>query len=226
MNLKLFIQITFISFAFGACIGDDFIDDIREPEIRITSTIDSIEINTSVNLEAMFLNKAGLQEEVNATWSSSNEMVATVDNNGTVNALNFGETTITVSFTNGTVNVTDLITIFVGMATSATNNSIMGAISTTSSYKLNGNFTLLENEQANGLELVFDTDYCASTALPGLYVYLSNNRNNIANGLEIGAVEVFSGAHIYNIANAGINDYAFIVYFCKPFNVKVGDGEL
>jgi len=94
MKTKLLLKITFISIAFVACIGDDFVDDIREPEIKITSTIDSLQINTSIMLETMYLNKAGLEEQVNVTWSSSDESVATVDNDGTVNALNFGETTI------------------------------------------------------------------------------------------------------------------------------------
>jgi len=112
------------------------------------------------------------------------------------------------------------------MSTSVADTSISGTINTTSSYKLTGSFTFSESAQSSDLELKLDDDYCASTALPGLYVYLSNNRNNISSGLEIGAVEVFSGAHTYNIPNTGINDYSFIVYFCKPFNVKVGDGEL
>ncbi|MEM9549152.1 MAG: hypothetical protein AAGA77_24405, partial [Bacteroidota bacterium] len=62
--------------------------------------------------------------------------------------------------------------------------------------------------------------------LPGLYVYLTNNRNTTANALEIGAVEVFNGAHTYTVEDVGINDYKFLLYFCKPFNVKVGDGEI
>jgi len=226
MNTKLLFHIAFISIAFTACIGDDFIDDIREPEIRITSNIDSIQINSSIAFEMMYLNIAGLEEQVNANWSSSDESVAIADNNGTVTALNFGETTITVSYVNEDISVSDSITIFVGMSTSISDSSISGVISTTSSYKLTGSFTLSDNDQSNGLELKFDSDYCASTALPGLYIYLSNNRNNISNGLEIGAVEIFSGTHSYNIADTDINDYSFIVYYCKPFNVKVGDGEL
>jgi len=225
MNFKPLFQIAFIFIAFAACIGDDFVDDIIEPEIRITSTLDSLQINTSVMLEMMYLNNAGLEEQVNVIWSSSDESVATVNGDGTVSALNFGETTITASFLNGDVTVTDSITIFVGMATSVSNTSISGVINTSSTYKLTGSFVLSEVED-NGLALKFDNDYCASTALPGLYAYLSNNRNNISSGLEIGAVEVFSGAHTYNISNTGINDYSYIVYFCKPFNVKVGDGEL
>ena len=44
--------------------------------------------------------------------------------------------------------------------------------------------------------------------------------------LEIGAVETFNGAHSYVIENTDISEYEFILYFCKPFVVKVGDGQI
>lgn len=151
INCKYLFQIALISIAFAACIGNDFVDDIREPEIRITTTIDSLQIDTSVMLEAMYLNNAGLEEQVNAIQSSFNESVATVDNNGNVNALNFGETTITVSFLNDDVTVTDSIIVFIGVATSVSNTTISGSINTTSSYKLMGRFTLLKDTEAGGV---------------------------------------------------------------------------
>jgi len=206
MNFKLLFQISIISIAFAACIGDDIIDDIREPEIRIISTLDSIEINTTFMLNAMYLNKAGIEEQVNVLWMSSDESIASIDNNGLLNALGFGEATISVIYMEGDISVSDSLVVVVGMSTTQSTISISGTINTTSSYKLTGSFNLSENEQGNGIELTFNSDYCASTSLPGLYVYLSNNKNNIGNALEIGEVEVF--------------------YFCKPFNVKVGDGEL
>ena len=46
------------------------------------------------------------------------------------------------------------------------------------------------------------------------------------NAFEIGRVATFSGVHSYTIPNKGINDYNYIVYFCKPFNVKVGHGQI
>ena len=90
---------------------------------------------------------------------------------------------------------------------------------------MEGEFELVD--LGNGmLSLSLDEDYCASTALPGLYVYLSNNRNSIADAFEIGEVTTFTGQHDYTINNIGLMDFNFIVYFCKPFNIKVGDGEI
>jgi len=47
---------------FVGCIGDDFIDDIREPEIRIIESIDSLKINTTFMLTTMYLNSAGFED--------------------------------------------------------------------------------------------------------------------------------------------------------------------
>lgn len=218
------LGIIFLSLLFNACIKDDFVNDMRDPEIRITTSIDTIAINTSFQLEKMFLNNVGLEEAINATWSSSDEDILAVDENGLLTALSLGTATIEVSFLNDSIDVSDSKTIVVGMETVINTASINGTINTTSSYKLTGSFELSETN--NGLDLAFDNDYCASTALPGLYVYLSNNRNTVSNALELGPVEVFEGEHNYIIDNVGLNDYSFIVYFCKPFNVKVGDGEL
>nr|HQU58856.1 hypothetical protein [Saprospiraceae bacterium] len=69
-------------------------------------------------------------------------------------------------------------------------------------------------------------NYRASTSLPGLYLYLTNNPATVNNALEVGKVAVFDGAHSYHISGVGINDYDYLLYWCKPFSVKVGDGEM
>jgi len=79
-------------------------------------------------------------------------------------------------------------------------------------------------EEGGNLTLRFEDDYRASTALPGLYVYLTNNPNSTNSALEIGAVTTFSGAHTYTIEDVDISEYQYILYFCKPFNVEVGEG--
>lgn len=58
-------------------------------------------------------------------------------------------------------------------------------------------------------------------------MYLTNNPNSIANAYEIGEVTIFDGAHSFELdANeVGLTDFDFVLYFCKPFNVKVGDGQ-
>ena len=183
----------FILTQFVSCISDDFIDDFRDPEIRITSSIDTLEVNTSFQLNFMYLNTIGMQEQVPAVWSSSDESIASVSASGLLTANEIGTVTITVSYDDGTEVLSDQLEVNVGTSTVTSFEELAGSIVTTSSYKLEGDFILAEN--ADGLNLSFGSDYCASAALPGLYIYLSNNKNSISGAFEIGEVSVFSGAH-------------------------------
>lgn len=104
--------------------------------------------------------------------------------------------------------------------------SYQGSIRTTSSYKLTGSYEYGLND-AGQLVLDIAGNYEASTALPGLYVYLSNNPNSTSGSYEIGEVTVFNGAHSYTLpSSVDISDYKYILYWCKPFNVKVGDSTI
>ena len=104
--------------------------------------------------------------------------------------------------------------------------SYQGTIQTTSSYKLTGSYEYGLND-AGQLVLDIAGNYEASTALPGLYVYLSNNPNSTSGSYEIGEVTVFNGAHSYTLpSSVDISDYKYILYWFKPFNVKVGDSTI
>jgi hypothetical protein len=99
-----------------------------------------------------------------------------------------------------------------------------GVIETTSFYTLTGTFEITETD--TGIRIDIGEDYEASESLPGLYIYLGNNPNSIGNAVEIQGVQVFAGAHSYEVEGVGINDYDFLLYWCKPFGVKVGDGKI
>lgn len=202
------------------CIKDDLIEDAVDPVLRITSRIDTIAFNSSFQFESMYLNNVGAEEEVTVDWQSSNADVVSIDANGNAKAMMEGSTTITAEFGD----LKDMIEVHVGKNTVVVPKEKGGTIKTTSTYELSGDFTVEENE--GNLVISFSENYVASTALPGLYVYISNNRNTVANAIEIGAVEVFSGEHTYSLPGIGLNDYQYLVYFCKPFNIKVGDGEI
>ena len=90
---------------------------------------------------------------------------------------------------------------------------------------LEGNFRYEFYEQ--NIVLSLDDSYRADTALPGLYIYLTNNPNTPMGGYEIGQVLVFEGAHQYELPSSiALMDYKYILYWCKPFSVKVGDALL
>lgn len=213
-----------VSIFLTSCIGNDIVQDEVSPEIRIMNPVDSIEIGTTYPFSANYFNNVGVEVSVPFTWSSSQPTIISIDNSGLAQAQQLGSSVITVEYDNNGSTVSDFINVGVGNSTVQSPSERTGLIQTTSSYQLMGDFTV--KEEGNGIKIDIGSNYRASTALPGLYIYLTNNPNTVANALEIGRVVNFSGAHSYTVQNVGINDYNYLLYFCKPFNVKVGDGAI
>lgn len=211
----------------SACIGEDLVDDRVPPEVRITNPIISLEAGTTHQYEAKYFDFVG-KEIASKTigWESSNPEVATVSPQGLVTALIEGSAVLTASSEDeeGT-KVTASDEIEVSQNTVAENMVITGMLQTTSSYLLEGSFRLEKTEDA--LTLFLEDDYRADNNLPGLVVFLTNNRNSIADAYKIAKVEIFSGAHSYDLPSTfGLMDYKYILYWCDPFMVDVGEGVL
>ncbi len=218
-----FIFLFLTALILNGCIGDDFILDEVHPVLTITTNVDTIEIGTTFQFEAKYFDNVGQEREVLFSWFSSDESIVGIESDGLAFANELGEATITVDYNDGNNTISDSRTIVVGDYTVSSLQTVSGNIVTTSSYVLEGDFDF--NETEAGVELILKDNYQASSSLPGLYVYLSNNKNSVADAYEIGGVNTFSGAHEYNITGVGFNDFQYIVYFCKPFNVKVGEGS-
>jgi hypothetical protein len=211
---------------FTGCIGDDIIFDTVDPVIRITNPIDTIAIDSQFQFQYTYFNNLGAEEsKTDVIWTSSNIANIDISASGLATGLNPGKSTIELSTTDQDGNlVFDRFEVVVGERTVLEAMERSGALRTTSTYTLKGKFTL--GEMDDSLKLLFDDDYDASSNLPGLYVYLTNNPNSIQNATEIGKVTVFSGAHVYDIPQGiELNDFKYLLYYCKPFNVKIGDGE-
>ncbi len=210
----------------SGCIGDDLISDEVEPEIRILNPVVSIEVGTTYQFEARFFNNVGIEDPGRELrWSSSETQILTIDDNGLARALALGTTIVSVETDFGSDIIKENLTVVVSGETVTGGDTRSGVIVSTSSYVLEGSFTL--SGATGDLNLDIDASYKATSALPGLYLYLSNNPNSTADAYEVGAVEVFEGAHSYNIKdNVGLNDYDYLLYYCKPFNVKVGEGKI
>lgn len=222
--MKPLYLLLFSLLSLSSCIQDDIVFDTVEPVLQINSTVDTIAIGSSFQFEASYRNNVGIEEEVEIIWESTQADVISIDGNGFAEALQSGRTVITAIVDDGVTRLEDSREVHTGEVTTVADTGRSGTIITTSTYLLTGDFMLTEDGNAVTLDIA--ENYQASTALPGLYVYLTNNPNTTANALEIGAVEVFAGAHSYTIPNVDINDYSYVLYFCKPFNVKVGDGEI
>ena len=212
-----------LALLLSSCIGDDIIDDLVEPRLTIDNPLDTLGVGASYQYTTTYLNNVGQAETIETSWITSNPLIVSIDSNGLATAHDTGAAVITVIGENGEgLTLSAENQLVAGAETVVAQTQRRGLVSTTSSYELSGEFTLAM--EGNDLKLEFFDDYVASTALPGLYVYLTNNPNTSAGAYEIGAVSVFSGAHSYTIPNAGLSDYSHVLYFCKPFNVKVGDG--
>jgi len=209
---------------FTACIKDDFLSDFVDPEIRILSSVESLALGDEFQFESAYFNNVGQEENAEAVWTSSDPQIISITAGGRAIAESQGEANITVSVTQGETEVSNSLSVVVGTETVSNQQSISGEIVTTTFYTLEGGFVL--SADGEDLQLEIGSDYEASSGLPGLYIYLSNNRNSIGNALEIAEVETFQGAHSYTIENTGLNDFSYIVYYCKPFNVKVGEAKL
>ncbi|MEM6395093.1 MAG: Ig-like domain-containing protein [Bacteroidota bacterium] len=215
---------------FWSCIGDDFINDFVQPEIRLSAAPDSLTIDSSFQYSARYFNNVGIESDVDLEWSSSDPAVASIDQTGMVTAHALGTVDISARFDDGMNPAVASVSLHTAenpiVIVEEEPDTLVGRIETTTFYVLEGDFTLYEDLDAGTIVLSIADDYRASSALPGLYVYLTNNPNTIVNAYEIGEVDVFQGAHEYVIPDVAIDAYSHILYFCKPFTVKVGDGEI
>ena len=217
-----------LSVVFTGCVGNDFIEDRIEERISIDNPIDEIQVNDTYQMMATFFNNVGQSEIVSLSWSSSDNSIATIDDNGLLRAISLGEVTISISVEvdGNMINEDRSIRVITEIVNDNDPIAKMGTIITTSSYVLTGDFSISEIIASQNLDIQVAENYAASSSLPGLYLYLSNNPNSISDALEVGPVSVFNGAHAYEIENTGINEYKYLLYWCKPFSVKVGHGEI
>jgi hypothetical protein len=212
-----------------SCVKTDLVNDRVDPKIFISNPLLTLENGKSHLFEINYFNYVGKEiENPNVSWSSNDSAVLTITEEGVATGVNLGMATVTATLTtpeeNLTITNSNLVT--VSMSTVEDPVRFEGTIASTSSYLLEGSY-ILEVQDNDVLRLSLGDDYEASTSLPGLYVYLGNNPNSIADAYEIGPVTVFQGAHFYNLPSTiSIYDYSYILYWCKPFGVKVGEGQI
>ena len=222
MNLLLLMCIM-----LNGCIGDDLILDTVPEMLRIINPLETLAVGDTYTFELLFTNNVGIEETRGASWASSDPLILTIDQTGTAQGLSKGRATVSaqVQISNDADLIIELDITVDEETVASDDHTRRGVIQTTSFYVLEGDFTVTRS----GEKLIIDIDenYKASSALPGLYLYLTNNPNTTQGALEVGAVEVFEGAHSYSLeGNIPLNQYDYLLYFCKPFNVKVGDGKI
>lgn len=80
-----------------SCVGTDLEPEVQ-PIIRLINLPASFHVTGEYALEANYMNERGLEEDVTFTWSSSDESVFTVEQNGVGRALKEGIVDVVVSF--------------------------------------------------------------------------------------------------------------------------------
>ena len=213
-----------------SCVKTDYINDRVDPKIIISNPLLSLKDGDSHQFEVNYFNYVGKEiQNPNVSWSSNNEAVLSITDDGLATANSIGKATVTATLTTTEESLTISNDNEVEVTMSDTVEDPVkfeGTIATTSSYQLEGSY-VLETLDNDVLRLSLGDDYVASTSLPGLYVYLGNNPNSVADAYEIGPVTVFQGAHFYDLPESiSIYDYSYILYWCKPFGVKVGEGQI
>lgn len=212
---------------FSGCIGDDIILDTVEESVNITNPIDSIGVGMTYQFNVRYLNNIGQAEDRPAIWTSSDEAILSIDESGLATGVAVGTVSITSTVEiDGKDPVNDVLMLSVTeeAVIIETNPERRGTLMTTSSYPFEGGFVLREVD--GDLLLDLEDDFNTTSALPGLYIYLTNNPNTNNNAIEIAKITEFSGAQTFTVPpNVSINDYQYVLGFCKPFGVKVGDGE-
>lgn len=229
---------------FYGCVGEDFINDYVDPSLRITNPILEIREGSSYQFNVQFFDESGTKvAQPNLSWSVSPPNALTILQDGTITAVTAEQTTLSVSTTglqDNTVQATTQFNITVAPGevsnpttdTSTDTSGVVvatpfyeGQIRSTSSYLLEGNYRYEHNGEH--ILITIDNSYQADTALPGLYIDMGNNPNTTAGAYEIGPVTIFQGAHEYSLPSTiELMDYQYILYWCKPFNVKVGGAKL
>ncbi|UII34157.1 DM13 domain-containing protein [Fulvivirga ulvae] len=214
---RLFIMLLTLS----GCIGTDIIDDEMEEKIVIDNPITSLKVGESHQFSAKYFNNIGQEENVVFVWTSSDESVISIENSGLAIALTPGTATLSVL----AEDIATSLEVTAGDETSGDVELRSATLQTVSSYPLSGDVTLKKG--SNGLILEFADNFNTTSALPGLYVYLSNNANTTNGALEVAKVAKFSGAQSYEItATSDLFEYNIVLFYCKPFVVPVGNGTL
>lgn len=218
-----------LAIVLQSCVGNDIIEDRVDEKLAINNPIEQLTINKTYQYTTKYTDNVGQVKTPQVTWTSSQPGIISVSNTGAITALTIGQATITASVMTAdgkTISTDDMVMTTNQMIDNNGPKEKSGTIRTTSSYALRGDFTIKEIPNTNDLELSISANYTASSSLPGLYLYLTNNPNTVSNAKEIAKVTVFNGAHKYTIKNTSINDFSHLLYWCKPFSVKVGDGEI
>lgn len=91
----------FLLASLFSCIGTDYVDDpIVGEQIIVADETIALMPNGEVQAEAEYFDQYGIKQDVLLVWSSSNPLIAEVDDDGLISAITNGQTLIQPSYKN------------------------------------------------------------------------------------------------------------------------------
>ena len=191
-----------------------------DPEIQITTFKEFMEEGETFMFEAVYLGTDGQPDNtVSPEWASSNPGVLTIGSTtGNVTAVSAGQAMVMASFEGVSAALDVTVEVATAPDTERT-GTLMGR-----GYNISGSFTLKHNE-AGDLILKLENYVPAG---PDPHFYLSNQSENVNNGLGLGIATTAGNVEI-NVSQADssveLNTYDYLVIWCKQFGVLLGYGQ-
>jgi len=147
---------------------------------------------------------------LNISWRSATPSIVEVDQNGRVTAKAYGTSSVWAS------------------ASDIESAPLMVQVIRTGTYTGQGSRgTAKLKIENNTLKLQTSADFVASSSPPDLRMYLSQNSNNVNDGLELVSLNQRSGAQSWNVpAGVSITQYRYAVIWCKQVSAFYGSADL
>lgn len=202
------------------CIGTDVVDiELVDEKLTISTRLSSLAVGDTYQFMAGYFNNLGEEEMATISWTSSDENIISISDDGFAEAHMAGEVTISAMY----MGVEDVIEVRASDETSEVNTR-SGSFMGTNRYTVGGDFNMIE--EGGELILTFEENFQASAG-PGLFIYLSNSATTTTGALEVGSIKTNRGKQVYEISldQAGLFTYDYVLVWCKPFGVLFGLGE-
>ena len=197
---------------------------VTEPVVVANVTVSpdtaSIEVGAMQQFEAMAMTSDEMEiMDVEFTWSSSDEMVATVDMMGVATGVGAGEVMITA--TADSVSGSAMLTVTEPLP-SGRSGTIMEI---TPGYAMRGT-VYLEFDSSGDLVLRLGSDFNVSQAA-AIWVILSTSNRVTGNYIELVELKKFAGEQIISVpSGVELDTYDYVLIYCKPFRLIFGAAKL
>ena len=190
------------------------VDPNRATQIVISGNTAPLEVGSTRQLSARVTNVFGNALNTTLSWQSSHENVATVDENGLLQAVAAGMSEITAwaGETRSTPYQAEVISTQVRR----------GQLVSSSSYTVEGSVMLVAAGEGQ-YTITFGSDFMLSRG-PGVELFLSDKKTRTRAAYQvIQRSKKYSGMYeISFTASEDLLDYPYVVFHCVPFNVTFG----